>query len=59
MQVLLPYLQEAEFEIFDVITDIYSANINEKDLKDEINIINETFNMGIDLEKEWNQFAYN
>lgn len=52
-------LEQTEFEIFNVITDISSADINEKDLKDEINIINETFNMGIDLEKEWNQFAYN
>ena len=52
-------LEEAEFEIFNVITDISSADINEKDLKDEINIINETFNMGIDLQEEWNQFAYN
>ena len=52
-------LEETEFEIFNVITDISSADINEKDLKDEIDIINKTFNMGIDLEKEWNQFAYN
>lgn len=52
-------LEEAEFELFNVITDISSADINEKDLKDEIDIINKTFNMGIDLEKEWNQFAYN
>jgi len=52
-------LEQTEFEIFNVITDIYSADINEKDLKDEIDIINKTFNMGIDLEKEWNQFAYN
>lgn len=52
-------LEQTEFEIFNVITDISSANIDEKDLKDEIDIINETFNMGIDLEKEWNQFAYN
>ena len=52
-------LEEAEFELFNVITDISSADINEKDLKEEIDIINKTFNMGIDLEKEWNQFAYN
>ena len=52
-------LEQTEFEIFNIITDISSADINERDLKDEINIINETFNMGIDLEKEWNQFAYN
>lgn len=52
-------LEEAEFEIFNVITDISSADINEKDLKYEIDIINKTFNMGIDLEEEWNQFAYN
>ena len=52
-------LEEVEFELFNVITDISSADINEKDLKDEIDIINKTFNMGIDLEKEWNQFAYN
>lgn len=52
-------LEEAEFELFNVITDISSADINEKDLKDEIDIINKTFNMRIDLEKEWNQFAYN
>ena len=52
-------LEQTEFEIFNIITDISSANINEKDLKDEIDIINKTFNMGIDLEKEWNQFAYN
>lgn len=52
-------LEQTEFEIFNVITDISSADINEKDLKDEINIINETFNMGIDLQEEWNQFAYN
>lgn len=52
-------LEEAEFELFNVITDISSADVNEKDLKDEIDIINKTFNMGIDLEKEWNQFAYN
>ena len=52
-------LEEAEFELFNVITDISSADINEKDLKDEIDIINKTFNMGIDLQEEWNQFAYN
>lgn len=52
-------LEQTEFEIFNIITDISSADINEKDLKDEIDIINKTFNMGIDLEKEWNQFAYN
>ena len=52
-------LEQTEFELFNVITDISSADINEKDLKDEIDIINKTFNMGIDLEKEWNQFAYN
>lgn len=52
-------LEETEFEIFNVITDISSADINEKDLKDEIDIINKTFNMGIDLQEEWNQFAYN
>ena len=52
-------LEEAEFELFNVITDISSADINEKDLKEEIDIINKTFNMGIDLQEEWNQFAYN
>lgn len=52
-------LEQTEFEIFNVITDISSADINEKDLKDEIDIINKTFNMGIDLQEEWNQFAYN
>ena len=52
-------LEETEFEIFNVITDISSADINEKDLKDEIDIINKTFNMGIDLQEEWSQFAYN
>ena len=52
-------LEQTEFEIFNIITDISSANINEKDLKDEIDIINKTFNMGIDLQEEWNQFAYN
>lgn len=52
-------LEQTEFELFNVITDISSADVNEKDLKDEIDIINKTFNMGIDLEKEWNQFAYN
>lgn len=52
-------LEQTEFELFNVITDISSADINEKDLKDEIDIINKTFNMGIDLEKEWNQFTYN
>lgn len=52
-------LEQTEFELFNVITDISSADINEKDLKYEIDIINKTFNMGIDLEKEWNQFAYN
>ena len=52
-------MEEAEFELFNVITDISSADINEKDLKDEIDIINKTFNMGIDLQEEWNQFAYN
>lgn len=52
-------LEQTEFEIFNVITDISSADINEKDLKYEIDIINKTFNMGIDLEEEWNQFAYN
>lgn len=52
-------MEETEFEIFNVITDIYSADINEKDLKEEIDTINKTFNMGIDLEEEWNQFAYN
>lgn len=52
-------LEQTEFELFNIITDISSADINEKDLKDEIDIINKTFNMGIDLEKEWNQFAYN
>lgn len=52
-------LEEAEFELFNVITDISSADINEKDLKDEIDIINKTFNMGINLQEEWSQFAYN
>lgn len=52
-------LEEAEFEIFDVITNISSTDIDEKDLKEEIDIINKTFNMGIDLQEEWNQFAYN
>lgn len=52
-------LEEAEFELFNVITDISSADINEKDLKEEIDIINKTFNMGINLQEEWNQFAYN
>lgn len=52
-------LEETEFEIFNVITDISSADINEKDLKDEIDIINKTFNMGINLQEEWSQFAYN
>lgn len=52
-------LEQTEFEIFNVITDISSADINERDLKDEIDIINKTFNMGIDLQEEWNQFAYN
>ena len=52
-------LEETEFEIFNIITDISSADINERDLKDEIDIINKTFNMGIDLQEEWNQFAYN
>lgn len=52
-------LEQTEFEIFNVITDISSADINEKDLKDEIDIINKTFNMGIDLQEEWSQFAYN
>ena len=52
-------LEQTEFEIFNIITDISSADINEKDLKDEIDIINKTFNMGIDLQEEWNQFAYN
>lgn len=52
-------LEEAEFELFNVITDISSADINEKDLKDEIDIINKTFNIGIDLQEEWSQFAYN
>lgn len=52
-------LEETEFEIFNVITDISSADINEKDLKDEIDIINKTFNMGINLKEEWSQFAYN
>lgn len=52
-------LEQTEFELFNVITDISSADINEKDLKDEIDIINKTFNMGINLQEEWNQFAYN
>lgn len=52
-------LEETEFELFNVITDISSADINEKDLKDEIDIINKTFNMGINLQEEWSQFAYN
>lgn len=52
-------MEETEFEIFNVIADIYSADVNEKDLKEEIDTINKTFNMGIDLEEEWNQFAYN
>ena len=52
-------MEETEFEIFNVITDIYSADVNEKDLKEEIDTINKTFNMEIDLEEEWNQFAYN
>lgn len=52
-------LEETEFEIFNVITDISSADINEKDLKDEIDIINKTFNMEINLQEEWSQFAYN
>lgn len=52
-------LEQTEFELFNVITDISSADINEKDLKDEIDIINKTFNMGINLQEEWSQFAYN
>lgn len=52
-------MEQTEFEIFNIITDISSADINEKDLKEEIDAINKTFNMGIDLEEEWNQFAYN
>ena len=52
-------IAEVESNIFNIMTNIASLNVNEDDMKEEVNKINKIFNMGIDLEKEWNQFMYN
>lgn len=52
-------IDEVEMDIFSIMTNISALDVNEDDMKDEIDKINKIFDMGIDLEKEWNQFAYN
>ena len=52
-------VDEVEADMFNIMTNISSLDVNEDDMKEEVNKINKIFNMGIDLEKEWNQFAYN
>ncbi|MEI0492098.1 hypothetical protein R4J17_06610 [Brachyspira intermedia] len=52
-------IDEVETDMFNIMTNIASLDVNENDMKEEIDKINKIFNMGIDLEKEWNQFAYN
>lgn len=52
-------IDEVEMDMFDIITNITSLDVNEYDMKHEIDKINKIFNMGIDLEEEWNQFVAN
>lgn len=52
-------IDEVEMDMFGIVSNINSLDISENDMKDEIDKINKIFNMGIDLEEEWNQFAAN